>query len=72
MDNTMNDKRAFLNPGTHRMYIPEYRHAILNAKTVGEVVAIMQKALSSSGYHSDFPKKCLAKINEAKHCTQEI
>lgn len=66
------NKRTRLDPGSHRMFIPEYRTAIANARTIGEIVEIMYKALSASGYNSDLPKKCLVKINEAKHNTQEL
>lgn len=73
-----NMKRQPLNPGTKRMYPPEYHRAIYGAKTIGEVIKVMYKALSASGYNNfmdaspELAKKCLAKINEAKHNTQEI
>ena len=62
----------------HRMYVPEYRLAIYNAKNLGEMVDAMYKALSASGYNNwgdaspELAKKCLAKLNEAKHNTQEV
>ena len=71
-------KRTPLNPGTHRMYIPEYHLAIYNANTIGEMVTAMYRALSASGYNNfgdaspELAKKCLAKLNEAKHNTQEV
>ena len=61
-----------------RMYVPEYHQAIYSAKTVGEIVTAMYRALSASGYNNfgdaspELAKKCLAKLNEAKHNTQEV
>ena len=61
-----------------RMYVPEYHQAIYNAKTVGEIVTAMYRALSASGYNNfgdtspELAKKCLAKLNEAKHNPQEV
>ena len=61
-----------------RMYVPEYHLAIYEAKTIGDMIAAMYIALSSVGYNSwgdaspELSKKCLAKLNEAKHNTQEV
>lgn len=61
-------KRQKLNPGTHRMYIPEYQLDISKAETVGDIVKAMHRALATSGFGSDMPISLFRKIERAKKC----
>ena len=79
-DNNMAKKEShpYGSTNSHRTYVPDYRLAIYNAKNIGEMVTAMYLALSSAGYNNwgdaspELAKKCLAKLNEAKHNTQEV
>lgn len=66
-------KRQRLNPGTHRMYIPEYHQRLADAKTVGDVVSAMRRIVSSmAGGHSYLEPELWEKIRKACECKEQV
>lgn len=66
-------RREKLKGGYHRMYVPEYHERLANAKTVGEVVQAMRRAVSDmAGGHSNLDPELWEKINKACSCKEPI